>query len=179
MFRVNALLAALLVCLVGYLVALLLVGPAALPVTTPAEHTVQTYQQVRSAVRQEVIDFLHVDYQDMEPLSAKVLAGATGPFRKQYAGKRADLESAARAAKATSHGTVRTIGISALTGDHTGDKATVLVAADSVVHNRASAHAESTPGCPHQGALCRFHRFRIELTRTTEGWKVSRLGFVS
>lgn len=168
-------LCALVLALLGYLVVVLAVGARAVPGTARAERTAQQLDDVRAAARAEMSAFLEVDYRDMDPLFAKVLDGATGTFKKQYAASQVDLRAAAQTARAKSSGTVRKVGISRLSGR----SALLFVAADSVVTNRQTAKVKATKECPHAGAACRFYRFKIQMTRTADGWKMSSLDLVS
>jgi hypothetical protein len=68
--RVNAVLAALLALLLVYLLVIVVVGSRAVPGTTAAERTVDTYAAVRAAAREEVDAFLEIDYRKMDPLLA-------------------------------------------------------------------------------------------------------------
>ncbi len=172
-------LGALVLALLAYLVVVLVRGAAALPGTSPAEHAEDSYGSVRAATRGAVLAFLHVDYRNMDAVTGTVVHDSTGKFRKQYAATRVNLKAAAQSARATSHGRIRYVGVSQLAGDQVGDRATTFVAADSVVRNKSSKKAKPTKSCPHQGAVCRYYRFRIQLTRTDDGWKMSGLDFVS
>lgn len=173
--RVNAVLAALLALLLVYLLVIVVVGSRAVPGTTAAERTVDTYAAVRAAAREEVDAFLEIDYRKMDPLLAKVLDGATGSFRAQYRTNRVNLKAAAEAARAVSTGEVEEIGISKL-GPGT---ATLYVAADAVVRNRSTGKVKRTKACPHDGAVCRYYRLKVTMDRVGSTWKMSGLDFVS
>lgn len=172
---VNAVLGVLVLALVVYLVVLVSAGAKALPGTTKAERADNRYQDVSAAVSKEIEAFLRVDYRKMDPLMAAVVDGATGDFKQQYSATRSNLKLAAQQAQATSTGTIRQVGIS----DLKGDKATAFVAADSVIFNKQSKGLTATKACPHANANCKFYRLKVGMTRTSDGWKMSSLDFVS
>lgn len=122
------------------------------------------YQQVTAAARAETLAFLTVDHQHMDPLIAKVLAGATGDFKKQYSRARASLKSSAEKSKAVSTGTVLSIGV----GDIDAQDAVVLVAANSQVTNK-STHGKPEP---------HYYRLKLSMTRQGDTWLTSDLQFV-
>lgn len=146
-----------------------------MPGTTKAERSAQSYADVRSAASNEITAFLRVDYKNMDSLSAAVLDGATGKFKEQYSATKENLKAAAQSGRARSTGSVKQIGISELKDD----SATVFVAADAVVTNNKTGKAKATKSCPHEGSVCRFYRLKVEMTQTSDGWKMSNLGFVS
>jgi Mce-associated membrane protein len=172
---VNSALGLVAAALVVALVLLLTRSPSVLPGKTKAERAEQRYDEVRAAASKEILAFLRVDYQDMDPLLDAVLAGSTGTFKQQYAATRSSLKSAAQQAKATSTGTIKQVGVSEVNGD----RATVFVAADAVVTNSTTTKNPATATCPHQGAGCRFYRLKVGMTDTSDGWKISSLDFVS
>lgn len=171
----NAVLGVLLVALVATTVLVLVKGNRATPGESGAEKISRQYDIVTRAATEEINAFLTVDFKNMDPLVAKVLAGAAGEFKTQYDGSKVNLIAAAQSAKARSEGTVRAVGIS----DINSTSAVVFVAADSVVSNKTTKKVKATQSCPHAGATCRFYRFKIGMTNTSEGWKMSKLDFVS
>ena len=64
------------------------------------------YRAITKAAEDETVAFLTVDYTNMDPLIAKVLAGATGPFKSQYGGAKTNLRTSAQTAQAVSTGKV-------------------------------------------------------------------------
>lgn len=171
----NGLLGVVVLALLVYLVVLLAAGARAMPGTTKAERSAQSYAEVRDAASNEITAFLRIDYKDMDSLSAAVLDGATGKFKKQYTATKENLKAAAQSGRAHSTGSVKQVAISELKDD----SATVFVAADAVVTNNKTGKAKATKSCPHEGSVCRFYRLKIEMTQTSDGWKMSNLGFVS
>ncbi len=122
------------------------------------------YKAVTDAARDETLAFLTVDYKNMDPLIAKVLAGATGSFKTQYAGAESQLKSSASQSQAVSSGKVLSVGV----GDLTAKSAVVFVAADSQVINR------STKGVKQP----RYYRLKLTMVRSGDTWRTSNLEFV-
>lgn len=131
----------------------------------PARAVSQQYDAVTAAARRETLAFLTVDYQHMDPLIDKVLAGATGSFKTQYAGAKATLKSSAATSQAVSTGKVLSAGI----GDLTARSAVVFVAANSQVTNK-STQGKSQP---------RYYRLKLTMVRQGSTWLTSDLQFVS
>ena len=123
------------------------------------------YRAVTKAAEDETIAFLTVDYTDMDPLIEKVLAGATGPFKAQYDGAKANLKASAKTAEAVSTGKILSTGV----GDIDGDTAVVFIAADSQVKNK-STKGKAEP---------RYYRLKLTMTRKGDKWLASDLAFVS
>jgi Mce-associated membrane protein len=155
------------------LVALLLVvgsvvlwdnGASATPGDSRAETLSRQYTAVTRAAREETLAFLTVDYRNMDPLIAKVVAGATGTFRQQYSQAKANLKTSAQQSLAVSSGKVLSVGI----GEISGSDAVAFVAADSQVSNK------STKGKPQP----RYYRLKLTMTREGGTWRTSNLQFV-
>jgi Mce-associated membrane protein len=136
-------------------------GAAATPGDSRAETLSRQYAEVTRAARAETLAFLTVDYRRMDPLIAKVLAGATGTFKQQYAGAKDTLKSTAQQGRSVATGKVREVGI----GDMDGDTAIAFVAADGSVTNR------TTKG----KAQPRTYRFKLTMTRQGGRWLTSDL----
>jgi Mce-associated membrane protein len=122
------------------------------------------YRAVSKAAEDETLAFLTIDYKNMDPLIDKVLAGATGSFKSQYAGARSNLKSSATSAQAVSSGKILSTGIS----DIDSDTAVVFVAADSSVTNK-STKGKSEP---------RYYRLKLTMTKKGDQWLASDLQFV-
>lgn len=168
------LLGVLVVVLVAYVVVLA-AGVRVLPGTSPAERAEKGYHAVTAAATTQAKAFLSVDYRRMDALQAAVLAEATGAFKKQYAATRANLKSSAQQTKAVAVPTIRQVAISKLSGG----RATVFVAADEVRTNINTTKSKATKACPHKGATCLYFRFKLSLTDTADGWKLSGVDFIS
>jgi Mce-associated membrane protein len=123
------------------------------------------YRSVTKAAEAETVAFLTVDYTDMDPLIAKVLAGATDPFKAQYDGAKANLKSSAQTAQAVSTGKVLSTGVSEIDGN----TAVVFVAADSQVKNK-STKGKAEP---------RYYRLKLTMTKKSGDWLMANLQFVS
>ncbi|MBV9830989.1 MAG: hypothetical protein JOZ82_05290 [Marmoricola sp.] len=129
-----------------------------------AQTVSRQYQAVTDAARNETLAFLTVDYKNMDPLIAKVLDGATGSFKTQYAGAESQLKSSATQSQAVSTGTVLSVGV----GDLTDKSAVVFVAADSQVSNKSTKGAKQP----------RYYRLKLTMNRSGASWKTSNLEFV-
>lgn len=162
---VNAVLAVVLVLLVAGAVVLGVSGAGQSPQEASAAAMSQEYDAVTAAARRETEAFLTVDYRNMAPTVKKVLAGATGAFKKEYARSEVNLRTAAHQSRASSKGTVRAVGI----GDIGPSSATVYVAADSTVSNKSTGHKPQP----------RYYRFQLTMTRVKGTWLTSDLQFVS
>lgn len=121
-------------------------------------------REVAEAARAEVVAFLTVDHEDMDPLVDAVLAGATGDFAGQYASQRETLTSEVIRTKATSTGEVVALGVGSLDDD----SADVLVAANSTVTNSRTGGVGQV----------RYYRLRLVLVREGDRWLTSNLEFV-
>jgi Mce-associated membrane protein len=161
----NAVLALLLVLVVVCVVVLAVQGASALPGSTADEKRAQEYADVKAAARAETNAFLTVDYKNMDPLIAKVLAGSTGDFHSEYDRAKVNLKSIAEESRAESQGTIKSVGI----GDIDGNSAIVFVAADSSVLNKDTNGQRKA----------RYYRFQLNMVRKGDSWLTSKLQFVS
>lgn len=161
----NGVLGVLLAALVVGTVYFVVRGPREEPGTAAAATMSRQYGDITAAARRETEAFLTVDYRDMDPAIERVLTGATGPFKKEYARSLAHLRTAARQNRATSKGIVRAVGIRELHPD----SAVVYVAADSTVSNQSTGHR----------AQPRYYRFQLTMTRVGGRWLTAGLRFVS
>ena len=134
------------------------------PAQARVEKSSQQFTAVRTAAKDEVVAFLTVNYKDMAPLMAKVLEGATGPFKEQYSGAKSNLEDSATKALAVSTGKVRSVGV----GELTAKTATVFVAADSQVINKSTSNK----------AQPRYYRLQLTMVKQHGNWLTSDLKFV-
>lgn len=129
-----------------------------------AETLSRQYRAVTRAARAETLAFLTVDYKNMDPLIAKVLAGAAGDFKQQYDRTKVTLKASAQQSQARSTGKVLSVGIS----DIDDTDAVVFVAADSQVSNK-STRGKSQP---------RYYRLKLTMVRKDGRWLTSNLQFV-
>ncbi len=160
----NAALAVILAALIGWLALFAFRGSAAAPGSTPAEGKAQEYADITRAARAETLAFLAIDHTKMDELTARVLTGATGAFRKQYQASEKSLKEAAISQNSVSKGRVDEVGLSEVDTD----SASVFVAAGSKVSNKGTA------------GKVEDRSWRIKLTMAKEGsrWLVSALEFV-
>jgi len=139
-------------------------GAAAAPGDSRAETFSSQYKDVTKAATEETKAFLSVDYKDMDPLIAKVLAGSTGTFKEQYSKAKVTLKAQAQQSQAVSSGKVLSVGV----GDIDDSDAVVFVAADSQVSNK------STKG----KAQPRYYRLKLTMVHQGDKWLTSNLQFV-
>lgn len=160
----RAVLGLILLGLCGWLVLFAVQGGAAVPGSTPAEARAQEYSDISSAARVETLAFLAIDHTRMDVLTARVLAGATGDFKKQYQASLKALKDAAISQQSVSKGHVDQIGLS----DVGPDTATAFVAAGSKVQNTG------TKGLVED----RSWRIKLSMAKVGSHWQVSQLEFV-
>ena len=129
-------------------------------------------ERITTAARKVTLAFLDVDYRDMDPRVKKVLALATGNFKKQYQQTSVNLTAAAREGQAVSSGSIRYVGISTVKDR----SAKVYVAADSTVSNLAMEEARKKGETVDDK---RYYRFQLTLVRVGERWLLDDLQFVS
>ena len=160
----NVVLALILVALCGWLAAFAIRGGAAAPGSTPAEERAQQFADITRAARAETLAFLTIDHTKMDDLTARVLDGATGSFKKQYQSSLKALKESASSQESFSKGRVDEIALNEVDDD----SASVFVAAGSKVRNKG------TDGKTEDRS------WRIKLTMSKEGsrWLVSNLEFV-
>lgn len=128
-----------------------------------AQRTAALYREVTAAATEQAEAFLEVDHRDMDAVTERVLAGATGDFAEQYAASRERLLMRVERARAVVTSAARVVGVAELDAD----RAVVLVAADSAVRDRDTGDDEEL----------RKHRMRLVLERQDGAWLVSELGF--
>ena len=152
--------------------AVVAIWPTAVPGESAAEKADDRDVAVTAAATNVTKAFLDVDYSDMDPRIAKVLALSTGTFKNQYETAKVDLKSQAQAAKAVATGAVRSVGI----GDIDAHEATVYVAADSKVSNvtieKDKAAGKTVPDR-------RYYRFQLKLKYVGGRWLLNDLEFIS
>lgn len=129
-------------------------------------------ERITTAARKVTLAFLDVDYRDMDPRVKKVLALATGNFKKQYQQTSVNLTAAAREGQAVSSGSIRNVGISTVKEN----SAKVYVAADSTVSNLAMEEARKKGETVDDK---RYYRFQLTLVRVGDRWLLDDLQFVS
>ena len=160
----NGVLGLVVVVLVAWLVAFGVRGSVAAPGRTHAEEQAHELTQVRKAAQAEAVAFLTIDYRRMDQVTDRVLAGATGSFKKQYKASLKVLKQAAVSQDSVAKGYVKEIGV----GTVDDDSATVFVSAGSKVKNKGTKGKSED----------RTWRMRFNMTKVGDRWLVSQLEFV-
>jgi len=119
------------------------------------------------AAQQEAVNFFSLDYRHAEQDIDRVLAQATGSFKKQYADKRSSLGQQLVAGKVTMTATVPDGG-AALEYLH-GDRARVLVAVD--VTTKVGAKGA-------KGSEQSRYRTRVGLSKVGDTWLINAVNQV-
>ncbi len=161
---INIALALILLALLGWLVLFAVRGAVAAPGSTPAETQAQEHSEIRRAARAEALAFLRIDHTKMDQLTAQVLDGATGDFKKQYQSSRKALKDSATSQESISTGRVDEVGLSEVDAD----SATVFVAAGSKVKNKGTKGEVED----------RSWRIKLTMAKEDSRWLVSQLEFV-
>lgn len=151
--------------LLGALVLALVVGGVVLGQRwSAARADEQRYGAVLAAAKREALAFTTLDHRTVKQDTRRVLAGATGSFRRQFAGSLDQLTELATQNKSVSKGKVLSAGV--VSADQ--DSARVIVVADSTVSNINTP----TPQPRH-------YRIQMDLVRRGDTWLASDLEFVS
>lgn len=116
------------------------------------------------AARQEAVNFVSLDYRQIKADVARVVAGATGDFRKQYQSGTAQIVDVVTKNQVVSTGTVLDAGVVA----SDSNSATVILAVDSSVANSSS----KTPQLRH-------YRIQMTMSRNRDTWLTAQLSFVN
>ena len=148
------------VVLAGLVAAIVLVAGS---LGSSDEELTAAQHEVADAARAEALAVLTVAHRTMDVVVGRVLDGATGEFRDQYASQSERLTKEATRTRATSAGEVVALGVSDL-GE---DSATVLVAANSTVTNTGTDQPQ-----------VRYYRLELGLVRKGDRWLTSSLRFV-
>lgn len=123
----------------------------------------QVYDDVLTAARAEALAFTTLNHETVDADIAKVLAGSTGPFKKQFDASKEQVKELTTEAESVSRGEVLSAG---LVGSDK-DSATVIVVADSTVTN-VNIDAPQP----------RHYRIQMELVLVEDRWLTSELQFV-
>jgi Mce-associated membrane protein len=150
--------------LLGVVVLALVVGGAVLfPRWQDARAEQAGYDAVLRAATAEVIAFTTLDYRDIDPSIDRVLAGATGDFKKQFASSRDQLVQLSKRNESVSKGQVLRAGVVSMDDD----SARVIVVADSSVTNVNAPDPQP-----------RHYRLQLDLVKQGDRWLTSGLEFV-
>ena len=151
--------------LLGALVLALVVGGVVIGQRwNEARASEETYAAVLAAAKREALAFTTLDHRTVKADTGKVLAGATGAFKRQFEGSLDQLTELATQNESVSKGKVLSAGV--VSADQ--DSARVIVVADSTVSN------VNTP-TPQP----RHYRIQMDLVRQGDDWLASELEFVS
>ena len=116
-----------------------------------------------AAARQLAVNFVTVDYQQVEADTARVKAGATGDFLKSYSTSMDELKKVLVANKTVS--TVQRAEAALVSGDR--DSAVALVGVVAPTKNTSVPDGET-----------KTYRMRLDLRLVGDEWKVENLEFV-
>ena len=116
-----------------------------------------------AAASQLGVNFTTLDYRTFDRDSQRVLQGATGTFKKEFAAQTGELQQLVTTNKAVSRGKVIKAGLVS----HDADSARVLLVVDADVTNTSA----TTP-------VARHYRMQVDLTRSGEQWLTDQLQFV-
>jgi Mce-associated membrane protein len=153
---------------VWVLVALLLAGAVGLGATQgraayAAYRTDRAGAEALAAARQLGVNFVTVDYQQVDRDTARVKAGATGTFLESYTSSVAELKKVIVQNKTVSRAERTEAAL--VTGDL--DSAVALVGVVAPTTNTSVPDGEK-----------KTYRMRLELRKVSEAWKVENLEFV-
>lgn len=157
--RINAVLLAI-VLVAGVVAGVLYVRGG----ESEAEAAASQYPAIAEAAEDLTTNFLTVDYKNMDALTAKVVDGSTGEFKKEYSDSLKELKDAAAQQESTAKGSVDAVGIS----EADADSATAFVSAGSTVKNTG------TKGKTEQ----RSWRIKLSMVKEGDRWLVGKLEFV-
>lgn len=157
----NAVLAVVLLGLLGWLLVFAFRGAVAAPGSTPAEERVQEYSDVSRAASELSLAFLSVDHERMDELTARVLSGLTGEFKKEYQSSVETIKDAVIKQESVAIARVEEVGL----GEVDGDSASVFVAASSKVTSK------DTKG----EARNQNYQLRLAMAKVGDRWLVSKL----
>ena len=163
-FVINTALAAVLLGLCVWLVLFAFVGSSAAPGQTPAEERAQEFSDIRRAARAETLAFLTIDHTRMDELTDRVLAGATGSFKKEFKERLEFLKDTAASQEAFAEAHVAEVGLSEVDAD----SATAFVAASAKVRNKGTKDKVVNEPYP----------VRLTLVKEGNRWLVSQLEVV-
>ncbi|GAA4348655.1 hypothetical protein [Angustibacter luteus] len=117
-----------------------------------------------AAAGQLGVNFTTLDYRTFDRDSNRVLADATGTFKKEFAAQSAQLKKLVTSNKAVSKGKVLSAGL--VSSD--ADSARVLLVVDADVTNTSATTA-----------VPRHYRIQVDLSRSGDRWLANQLQFVA
>lgn len=116
-----------------------------------------------AAARQEAVNLTSIDHRQLDRDLQRVLDGATGAFKEDFAARSDDLRQLLTENQVVSEGSVLEAGLVRASGR----RATALVVVDSTVRNTAETEGST-----------RNYRVQVDLVRNGSRWLVSSLQFV-
>ena len=119
--------------------------------------------QALTAARQSALNLTSIDREDFEGDVGRVLDGATGEFRQDFAGRVEELETLLQENEVAAEGRVLEAGI--VRSDRRS--ATALVVVDSTVRNKTVPDGRVNS-----------YRMKVELEKVGDSWLTSSLEFV-
>ena len=128
-----------------------------------AHQAEQARAEAVAAARQLAVNFVTVDYRDVDQDVARVRAGATGTFLQSYSSSVEDLKKVLVQNKTVSRAERTEAAL--VSGD--SDSAVVLVGVVAPTQNTAVPAGEK-----------KTYRMRLELRKASDAWKVENLEFV-
>lgn len=145
------------------LAAALAVGATSGREAWTAHQAGQSRAEAVAAARQLAVNFVTVDYRQVDQDVARVRAGATGTFLQSYSSSAEDLKKVLVQNKTVSRAERTEAAL--VSGDQ--DSAVVLVGVVAPTQNTAVPAGEK-----------KTYRMRLELRKASDAWKVENLEFV-
>lgn len=112
------------------------------------------------AARQEVVNFIALDYRTINTQAKRILADSTGSFAQQFRQQQAAVVRGLKANRVTSEATIRDAAVATATPT----EAAVLVAVDNTVTST-------------QGRSQRRYRLRVHMVLVGGSWKIENVTF--
>lgn len=162
--RVNGLLAALVLALGVALGVVVTRDDAPAPPGSSSSATAE-YADVTAAAAEQVTTFLDIDHATVDEQLQRVLDGATGEFKKQFAAQVDSIKAQTEEQQSVAEATILKVGISTLTPE----AATVFVAANTDITSKATKGESRTVPW----------RIQLDLVKEGERWLTAGLQFVN
>lgn len=130
-----------------------------------AEARATDYSSIVDAAETEMTAFLTMDHKRFDELSAAVLGGATGNFKKEYTASLDSLKKTAEDEEWVAEPKIDAVGIS----HADSDSATVFVSAGTTEKFKSAGDDSKS----------RPWRIKLEMVKESGRWMVSEVGYVS
>ncbi len=128
------------------------------------DHLLQARSDAVAAARQEMLNLDSLSAATIDGDLTKIIDGATGSFKDQFAKAKTDLKQVVTQRKTTSAGVIRSSGV--VRSDN--DTATVLIAVDRTIKDASTSQPGTTTD-----------RWRLDLEKHDGRWLVANLNPVS